>query len=390
MPARRLHFGLALSAGLAALVTAVASAHSAAPEPLLRTSGPVQELAANAANVALTVGRTKADCDHALVWNPLERSVVRLGTSRRPCARVSTGEGLYGLALAGRRAAGVHYVGGNVRELSVLTSTIGLPRATTRLSFSSYDLDLSAGDFAGDARGGGSQLVFATWHACTTAEVGTSRCRPGTVSGIDAERLWQVTGGGKRMLASAQGELSALAVGGGLVAARRGDGSLALLSADGSTRRVFRFRPGEARAAVLTAPAAGPTLVVLRRDAAGGDALLVYDVVRGTLERTWRLPAARTSGPGQCGAPPDLCPARPPVLRLEDVESGIAVYVLGRDVHLLRLSDGRDVTLAAAGVGTVHAQLEPVGLWYSYAEPSSTLSGRVAFVPFRDVLRRLG
>jgi hypothetical protein len=65
------------------------------------------------------------------------------------------------------------------------------------------------------------------------------------------------------------------------------------------------------------------------------------------------------------------------------VQSGIAVYVLKKAVHLLRLSDGRDVVLLRAARGPVHGQLEAPGLFWSHAS-------RVEFVPMRAVRAALG
>ena len=62
------------------------------------------------------------------------------------------------------------------------------------------------------------------------------------------------------------------------------------------------------------------------------------------------------------------------------------MYIAGRTVHLLRLSDRRDATIRAPGVGPVHAQLEPSGLFYSYSPAASPGRGRVALVPLASLL----
>jgi hypothetical protein len=69
--------------------------------------------------------------------------------------------------------------------------------------------------------------------------------------------------------------------------------------------------------------------------------------------------------------------------RFEDVQSGIAVYVVKRAVHLLRFSDGRDIVIRRAETGPVHAQLERPGLFFS-------TKNRVEFVPMAAVRRALG
>ena len=92
----------------------------------------------------------------------------------------------------------------------------------------------------------------------------------------------------------------------------------------------------------------------------------------------------RTSGDATCDDP-NGC--RLPALRLEDLQSGIAVYVLGSDVHLLRLADGKSATVRAPGRTPVHAQLEPDGLYYSYS--LAARSSRIAFLPFSSVVAKL-
>src|SRR5438270_749772 len=85
---------------------------------------------------------------------------------------------------------------------------------------------------------------------------------------------------------------------------------------------------------------------------------------------------------------PESSGCRPAALRLADYQAGIAVYVVGHGIHLLRLSDKRDVTIAAPGLGPVHVQLEQSGLFYSYRPAPSPTRGRVAFMPMAAVLAR--
>ena len=61
-----------------------------------------------------------------------------------------------------------------------------------------------------------------------------------------------------------------------------------------------------------------------------------------------------------------------------DVDDGVAVLLTQRAVMLLRLEDGRSRTLTP-GRGPVLAELEPAGLYYSYATPDG--GGRLAFLP---------
>jgi hypothetical protein len=94
--------------------------------------------------------------------------------------------------------------------------------------------------------------------------------------------------------------------------------------------------------------------------------------------RTLRLPRARSYGDGFCGRPP----CTPAELRLEDLHRDLVVYVLHRQIHVLRLSDGKDVVVRTPGKGPVEAQIEGSGLSYSAARI-------ISFVPMPQVTKLL-
>jgi hypothetical protein len=106
-------------------------------------------------------------------------------------------------------------------------------------------------------------------------------------------------------------------------------------------------------------------------------ALDVYSQLRDTL-RSWPVPAARSYGDDHCGS--IRCPLA--ALRLADLHGELAVYVLGRELHVLRVTDGTDVIVRRPTSGPVHAQLEAPGLSYSAGR-------RVFFIPRRELDRRL-
>jgi hypothetical protein len=75
----------------------------------------------------------------------------------------------------------------------------------------------------------------------------------------------------------------------------------------------------------------------------------------------------------------------------------VAVRLLGRHgdvlrstgvaIHLIRLSDGKDVVLDIEDqTGASHAELEPTGLFYAWNEPHTRRPGWLAFVPWMDVV----
>src|SRR5262249_39007565 len=86
----------------------------------------------------------------------------------------------------------------------------------------------------------------------------------------------------------------------------------------------------------------------------------VRDAGSGRVEKRW--PVSTTFGP----------------VALEGAQHGFAAYAEGIVIHLIRLSDGRDVVLSIPGEeGPVNTDLEPDGFYYSFNEAGSKTPGRV-------------
>jgi hypothetical protein len=65
-----------------------------------------------------------------------------------------------------------------------------------------------------------------------------------------------------------------------------------------------------------------------------------------------------------------------------DVYAGVAVYAVGRAVHVLRLSDGRDAVLATASRAIAGLEIEAPGIVYAYNTVRGIKDiGNLAFVP---------
>jgi hypothetical protein len=143
-------------------------------------------------------------------------------------------------------------------------------------------------------------------------------------------------------------------VSGGFIATGGSD-AVAVLDEHGGLVRVFRFHPADVSAARLD----GGRLLVWRFGV-----LELYDVATGALQLSRPMPAG---------------------YRLTDVDGGIAVLLGTNRIMLLRLDDGRSLTLTPGQEPTL-ADLEPPGLYYSYATGSG---GRVVFVSRAEIVRRL-
>lgn len=81
---------------------------------------------------------------------------------------------------------------------------------------------------------------------------------------------------------------------------------------------------------------------------------------------------------------------------VDDIAGGLALYRAGSSLHVLRLRDGRDRTLATAK-GLVGGQITPAGVFYAVGFLGGLWPGgpkighfsRVTFLPLADVLRKL-
>ena len=74
-----------------------------------------------------------------------------------------------------------------------------------------------------------------------------------------------------------------------------------------------------------------------------------------------------------------------------DVSAGIAVYAVGRDVHELRLVDGKDAVVATAPREVVAFQIETPGIVYAYNSIRRGKDiGNLAFVPRAKATGMLG
>jgi hypothetical protein len=371
---------------LLAVTSLLAHGATAASPPVLRLTGPVKELAADGGRVAVLVQTSRPNCTQSrvAVWQPSTRSLAPIGVS--PCSEsVSTGAGIYSVALAGRRVAYVLYAGGNTRELQLETATLPQRKPVTVAS-AAFGLDEGSGTYIGRVAGDGSLLAFDWWTACPMC-AGSSRPVP------DSSTILRLGSTGSACpdaglgtlrrcttILSQPGTVRLHSVAGGSVAVADPNGTLRVLSPSGIVRTTIPPKAGDLRALRLDSD--GRTLVTLVQDIGNQNGLRVYDA-SGALSASYRLPATRSSGEATCGDPQGCKTA---ALRLEDVQSGIAVCVLGTQIGLVRLSDGKRATIRVPGRTPVHAQLEPDGLYYSYS--LTARSSRVAFLPFSGIARR--
>jgi hypothetical protein len=374
-----MRFGLVLCLVFVGVAGSAGAAGTASPAAVT-TLSEVRGLAADGDLAAAVVAGPPA---HAFVWSASTGRVTQLESAL--CGSCTPRSSVFGIALTGGRAAWVVSGGGNTYETSVLTATTRSPKAVP-LGYG-VAVDGAAGTFAGNVRADGGVIVFDVYDRCGDTYSSLPCPADWNPGSIDHAEIWRFSAGGVglcptplttshgcRRLAAADGDLSILAFAGGRIAARTQSGAVRLLSAtSGATLAEFPYAPGLVRAAALDVR----NLVVLRNGF-----LDLYSIGAALPPRTLRLPLVAMYGPAN--PPPDAASASPPTrvpkLTLEDVDSGFAVYVVDRCVHLVRISDGKDVVVAVAASGPAHAQLEPSGLFVSSTR-------RITFMPMADVRR---
>jgi hypothetical protein len=300
------------------------------------TTAPIVSLAAAGATVAFITQAIPTDCDHVDVWAPGGASIARF-TLRAPCGYGD--DHVYDLAVAGAQVAWSSYSFGRTGVV------VASPAVDHPVSIgpdwgsedSTWPTDLR--DY--HLRGNGDLLVYSSGSSLVRIGVGSEKCAELACTTLQTGRDGHVC--------------CPDSVSGGLIALRE-PGAVTVLDDQGRLVRSFPFTPDDVSAARLD----GGRLVVWRFGV-----LEEYDVATGARLLSRLLPAG---------------------YRLADVDGGIAVLTSAGGVELLRLDDGRSLTLP--GGDPTLADLETPGLYYSYATPDG--GGRVVFVPRAEILRRLG
>ena len=320
---------------------------SLARSDLVRTRRTIAQIAVDGHRVAVVYTASTLTCIE--LWDARSGKLVRF--HEETCSYRCVCDGVISeIALGGTQLLWSTYSESNHFYYFVFGATAARPRSTQ--VFSSSD-DQAAGNLYGH---GGLLGFVSTW---TDKNNRTTQAT-----------IWRLVGTHLVRVRTVQGPLTVLAADSHRIATRRNDGAVELLTVQGRPARSFpvglpeRQRyPGEPGTRDGRVAFQGSELVVAKRGT-----LLVYNTSTGA--RTNTLPISARAV-------------------LEDVQQGIAVYVLGRSIHLLRLSDGRETVINPPGRGRVAAQIEAPGLFYSYNLRAGFRRGRVVFVPFATVVKRL-
>lgn len=310
---------------------------------------------ASSVGTLITDGRraipgTAASSKGTLVWDAIARRTMRAPTRCAPG----------GLALAGRRLAWTCSDSGNTYfAVELETLRLGARRPTFVTETIADD---EGGETIGNLVGHGSTLAFTSYYGKKRrAKAWLLQARHGSKCPRNSDLLGPEHSPALcRRLRGAAGGVTT-SVDAGRVVTVAPNGVVRLLSTHDRVLRKWTLGPG-----IVTARLRGRTLAVQ-----DGASLDVYDAATGAKKQT--LPLAADEG-----LPPFLL----------DVQSDLVVYATGGAIHLLRLSDGRDVALELPGAAPwLDARLEARGLFVTWNQMYHSRPGRMAFVPMQAVLR---
>jgi WD40 repeat protein len=168
-------------------------------------------------------------------------------------------------------------------------------------------------------------------------------------------RIYRSTGARPSLVRELSGAAKVESVEGGRIAVLRGKHRVTLVS----RRSAKTVRLGGR--SVVGVALDGPRLIALE-----DGRLVVLDAKTGR-----QLRALRTDSALNLGAPPQL----------GDVHGELVAFVVGAAVHVMRLSDGREIVLDTPGAtAPVLAAFGSGGLFYAYNEAYAKHPGRVGFV----------
>ncbi len=358
---------LALAVLLAGAAAGWGARAAATETAAFGTAGTVEAIAADGRRVAIAV-RNPRGCDQVVVWTAGTRAAQSLD-SKTACAGAAFHR-ISEVAIASTRVAWVAATGGNVEDQALEVARVGRPDVSVVARASNQGgagggLD---GDWIGHLSGDGSLLVLNTWRQCSVRRPdGAAPCPAGGTRAGDLiytrQTLWKLQATSKVKVASGPEAFSVVSASGGRIAVQDPrDGGVSILDAAGRTVTAGAITAGSDAGTAYQ----GTEVVTLR-----GGTIQAYNASSGHLDASVSVAA----GP-------------PPVLR--DLQDGLAVYVRGRQVHVVRLADGKDAAFVAPGKGTVDAQIEPAGLSYAYSVVRGRTRGHVVFVPAADLQARLG
>jgi hypothetical protein len=295
--------------------------------------------------------------NRVVVWNVRTGKTTKVSGKKTAVADGVGGDGVFQLAIAGRRVAWLLNEGGNLESQDYLfTSSVTSPKERKVASAlrtgdncaPGREASHCAGPWLGGLVGSGNTIALNRW---TTDSEGT----------VSSGGLYLLDGTKLKSIATGADTVLTVSSDGGREAVLRSDGSVAVYSKSGSVS--VTVVPPAPEAAALS----GKNLVVLSY----GKKLELYDAHTGSLLNTFSL---RGKGPQNL-----------------DVQGKIAVYTAGKSVRAVNLSSGKDSAVATRGSRIAFARISSAGLVYAENGVRASFGkATLAFMPFAKVAARVG
>jgi len=315
----------------------------------ITTSLPIVALAAEGNRAAVAQGfgglpGLRGPLGPIVVWSQGRESRVQI-----PVRGCGTADDV--LLAAGR----VGYVCGNPGEGYYIDDALRLVRPGRRGS--TQIVRTRGGEFTGLFLGG---LVADRGTIAFDVESAGNRTR--AEFRIHRTRVWRLTGTRAKVVRTFTGAATVASLDAGRIAVLRDSGKAVAVLLPGGGVRTFRFGGPGVVGVVLD----GPRLIVLR-----SARLTVLDLRSGRRTASW--PVRRGFGP----AP-----------EIEDAAGDLLAYVVGATVHILRLSDGREIVIDNPNATEpVFARFVASGLFYSFNESYDKRPGRLVYVARMELER---
>jgi hypothetical protein len=326
-------------------------------------------------------------CKRIAVWNVAGGGSTQLNSG--VCVNSSVINKVFGFALAGRRVAWINGDGGNSLQIGVSVYDLGekMYVGAGPFGYSSNGAEgIPDGSYVWNLAGKGGLIAFNYWSVCTaypagTPDEGAPSCgepAPGDEKTLvySDQRVIEFAGNASSTIATAPSLQTTWTADIGSIAESHSlpvvwvDGGRVLVQSSVSAMTIYSAR-GSITTQITAAPStifADTVLQGSRLLTSWGNKLALYNASSGAFVKTVRV-------------------ERYVVLR--DLQNGLAVYLTGRRIHVLRLSDGKRFALTPPGKGFVDAQIEAPGLFYAYNMAKGIRRGRIAFIPRSKVVKRL-
>jgi hypothetical protein len=292
-------------------------------------------------------------CNTLHVWNTAsKKDVVVSGAGTCEADSTSTGAGVRELAVAGTRVSWIVNLGGNTESADTLyAATVGgakEKKIASALRTGEVDGVLN-GTWIGNLVGDADLTVLNRWVT--------------TGGNVSAQNISRLTGGLSKVVT--------------------GDGSLRVIAADTGRIAVLEpTMPGQAGVVQIVTAAGKPVVaisvvdpreVALRKDfvvvLTAGHALEIFN--------------------SKTGAPVSSIPLAGGARNL-DVHANIAVFSVGKTIHVIRLATKKQATLAISPKRIVDLEIDDAGVVYAYNPVTGVKGvGRLAFVPLSLVQAKL-